>query len=114
MTTLFDADLKATPEALARDHAIATVELHAAEGWIDYARWVVTEVARANEFFISDAVWEAGLPKVSESRALGAVMVWAKREGIVEPTDRFRTSTQKGCHRQQRREWHSLIYGEAQ
>lgn len=107
---LFDAVGNATVEALARDYAIATVQAHANPDWIDYARWMVERVARANEFFISDAVWEAGLPKVSESRALGAVMVWAKREELIEPTDRFRTSTQKGCHRQQRRVWHSLVF----
>lgn len=111
---LFDAVGNATEEALARDHAIATVEAHANPEWIAYARWMVERVARANEFFISDAVWEAGLPKVSESRALGPVMLWAQREGFIVPTNTTRPSAQPGCHKMPRRVWHSSIYGETE
>lgn len=108
---LFDAVGNVTEEALARDHAIATVEAHANPDWIAYARWMVERVARANEFFISDAVWEAGLPKVSESRALGPVMLWAKKQRFIEPTGRWEMSKQKGCNGMHRDVWHSLIYG---
>lgn len=103
-------DANATEEAVARDHAISTVEEHAVPEWVAFARHVVTQVAREHEWFISDAVWEAGLGKPPNARALGSVMTWARREGLIEPTNEFRPSAQKGCHRMPRRVWHSLIY----
>lgn len=108
----FDANLNATEEAAARDAAIATAEKHAVPEWIAFARHVVEQVARANEYFISDAVWEAGLGKTTNARALGAVMTWARREGLIEPTDRVRRSAQKGCHGMPRRVWRSLVFEE--
>lgn len=112
MTQLFDPDAPPAwhAERDARDEAIATVEDHATPGWIDYARYVVRQVALANAEFISDAVWEAGLGKPPEARALGAVMTWARREGLIAPTDRVLPSTQAGCHRMPRRVWRSLIH----
>lgn len=107
---LFDADLNATEEAVARDAAIATAEEHAVPEWIAFARHVVEQVARANEYFISDAVWEAGLGKPPRATALGPVMVWARREGLIAPTDRVRSSKQKGCHGMPRRVWRSLVF----
>lgn len=107
---LFDANLNATEEAVARDAAIATAEDHAVPEWVAFARHVVEQVARANRFFIVDAVWEAGLGKPPNARAIGPVMQWACREGLIAPTSEFRPSAQRGCHRVPRRVWRSLVF----
>lgn len=100
-------------EGQALDTALQTVEDHANPSWVLYARHVIEHVARTNATFIVDAVWEAGLGKPSEARAIGAVLVWAKRERLIEPTDDFLPSAQPGCHRVPRRVWRSLVFQEA-
>lgn len=93
--------------------ALDTVEEHANGAWLDFAWHVVQEVARANETFIVDAVWEAGLGKPPEARAIGVVILRAVREGLIEPTDEYRPSAQPGCHKVPRRVWRSLTYARA-
>lgn len=97
-------------EQLSLEDALRRVEEHSPEGWIAFARYVVEQVARTNATFISDAVWEAGLGKTSNARALGPVMIWARKEGLIAPTGEFRKSAQAGCHGMPRRVWRSLIY----
>jgi hypothetical protein len=97
-------------EARARDAAIATAAEHANQEWIAFAHHVVEQVARTNATFISDAVWEAGLGKPPEARALGAVMRWAQRERLIAPTNASRPSAQAGCHQMPRRVWRSLVF----
>lgn len=105
-----DPDEVGRHEIEARDIALAIVADHANETWLDFARYAVAQVALARPDFIVDAVWEAGLGKPPEARAIGAVMTWAKREGLIEPTNEFRPSNQAGCHRVPRRVWRSLAY----
>lgn len=97
-------------EGQALADALQTVDDHANPSWVLYARHVVEQVARTNRTFIVDAVWEAGLGKPAEARAIGAVMKWAQRERLIAPTPEFRPSAQRGCHRVPRRVWRSLVF----
>lgn len=95
-----------------RDEGMARVESHADPDWKAAAAATVEQVARTHREFTSDDVWEAGLPKVAESRALGPVMSAAARAGLIVSTDRFVSTTQPKSHRSPARVWASRIYEE--
>lgn len=97
-------------EQLSLDDALTRVEEHGNDAWFDFAWHVVQEVARTNGTFIVDAVWDAGLGKPPEARAIGVVILRAVRERLIEPTDEYRPSAQPGCHKVPRRVWRSLIF----
>lgn len=99
-----------TDERDATIDAVEQVEANASDLWIAQARETVEELARTRATFFADDVWLAGLPKPSEARALGAVMVWAKTERLIAPTADFVPSAQPGCHGVPRRVWRSLVY----
>lgn len=99
-------------EQLALDYALAQGAEHANPDWIDYAHHVIRQVALTHRTFIVDAIWDAGLGKPPEARIIGNVLVWARREGLIEATNEFIPSAQTGCHRVPRRVWHSLIFEE--
>lgn len=103
--------------ALLRDKAIARVEAHAPEGFIEAAFLAVQRVAATQAYFITDAVWKDMLTSdarvveiagVRERRAMGAVMRRAVEAGLIEPTENFWPSAQPQCHRRPMRVWHSL------
>lgn len=54
------------------------------EIWEKKAHDTVVEVAKANEEFTPDDIWDAGLEKPMEARWLGPVMNSAKRNGYIE------------------------------
>jgi hypothetical protein len=92
MGTLFDAEQ-------ARDEAIARVEAHAPEGWVQRARDTVTLIAIARFDFTTDHVWDAlGEDRPPEPRALGAVMKAMARDGHIRATGEYRKSTRVDCH----------------
>jgi hypothetical protein len=92
MATLFDA-------MEARDEAIARVEAHAPEGWVQRARETVTLVARSRFDFTTDQVWDAlGDDRPHEPRALGAVMKAMARDGAIRATGEYRKSSRVDCH----------------
>lgn len=95
--------------AFHRDQAVKQVERHADPEWLLAARRAVAELAHTRTEFISDDVWTL-IEKPSEARALGPVMLWAQREGLIAPTDRVRQSAQPKCHAMPRRVWRSLAY----
>lgn len=53
------------------------------EIWEKKAHDTVVEVAKANEEFTPDDIWDAGLEKPMEARWLGPVMNSAKRNGYI-------------------------------
>lgn len=91
-------------------NAIETVEENASDEWVEHARATVDHLARTRASFFADDVWLAGLPKPSEARALGSIMLWAKTERLIAPTDQFLPSAQPGCHGVPRRVWKSLVF----
>ena len=92
MGTLFDAEE-------ARDEAIARVDAHAPEGWLQRARHTVQLVALARFDFTTDHVWDAlGEDRPAEPRALGSVMKAMASEGKIRATGEYRKSVRVDCH----------------
>lgn len=79
-------------------------------GWANTAYEVVKKVATEKEEFTPDDIWEAGLEKPIEARALGAVMRRAKQEGLIEKTGRVKPTTQQESHGTDVTIWRSKIY----
>lgn len=98
----------------AREEAINRVEAHADPEWKDVAYLTALRVAQQKRFFVSEDVWDAlsGDVQTHEPRAMGAVMRRLRKEGIVEPTDQFVTSTSPLGHGRPSRVWRSLLDGD--
>jgi hypothetical protein len=94
----------------ARDEAIARVDAHASPNWKAEALEAVRSLCERQPEFIADDVWETGLPRPAEGRALGAVMMRATRLGFCVGTNEFRKSAQVQCHSNYRRVWRSLLF----
>lgn len=73
----------------ARDDALERVEKGAPMQWKDLAEKVVRLFASKGEPFTSDDLWQYGLPKPREPRALGAIMAKLARRGIIRKTGRY-------------------------
>ena len=98
----------------ARDDAIARVDQAADPYWKQCAALALEYVAQRRDLFTTDAIWHVlahYYPDASthEPRAMGAVMLGAKRAGLIESTDRFVPSLRGVNHRQPTRVWRSLI-----
>lgn len=102
----------------ARDEGMARVDEGVSEEWKAIADDAVDQVARLHYEFIVDEVWEVldhwGVERPRDSRAIGPRMTAAKDRGIIEPTDRFRSSKQPTSHATPRRIWRSRIRREEQ
>lgn len=94
----------------ARDAAIARVDVSADDAWKAAARRTIEALALSRREFTSDAVWELGLPKPREARALGPIMRWAESERLIEATDRVQETAQVNCHARPIRVWRSLVF----
>ena len=94
----------------ARDEAIARVDANADAGWKAEALRMILVVGRQKRTFIADDVWDAGLERPDEGRALGAILQRAHRLGYIEPTGEYRPSNQRQCHSNRRSVWRSLVY----
>lgn len=93
-----------------RDRAIDRAASGASQEWLQEAQRAVGRVARARQEFTTDDVWQiVGSP--AEPRAMGAVMRWAKKEGLCKATDRTRLSERRECHCRPLTVWWSLVYG---
>src|SRR3990167_2215984 len=106
-STLFDA-LEAQRR---RDAALEAVEAGAPIGWSFHALRVVERIARARERFTPDDIWEAGLDKPPEPRALGPVMIRAVKDGICERLDEWMPSQIPTQHKTPIRVYRSLLFG---
>jgi hypothetical protein len=78
--------------------------------WNELAYKILIEVAKTHPEFKPDQLWEAGLPKPKEARALGAVMARGNREKIIKKTGRVGPTTQPESHKTDVTVWESLIY----
>lgn len=89
--------------------AITQVEENADDGWKDQALAAVEKVCRSRYDFISDDIWELGeLDSTREDRALGPVLIKAKKLNLCVKTDRVRPS--KRSHLSGKPVWRSLLY----
>lgn len=66
--------------------------------WSAKAYAAVCDVARSKAEFTPDDIWETGLEKPQEARALGPVMRRAKNAGLIEKTGRSQATRQPESH----------------
>ncbi len=93
-----------------RDAAVAAVEGAASEAFLAAALAAVRTIATTRDTFIVDDVWAVLgplVPPTRDKRAMGAVLMAARREGLIQPTEAFRASAQPQCHANPRRVWAS-------
>lgn len=96
--------MDALTSVAARDAALDLVELGAPADWLTDAQGVVNALAASGEPFSADDVWaKVGAPP--EPRALGAVMVFAARQGWIRKTGLYRPSTRPAAHARPIAEW---------
>ena len=101
--TLMDvlADYERECAEAARDEAIDRVEANANDEWLAKARQAVLWLAHNRDEWTTDDMWSlldgCGV-HTSEPRAMGAVMRWAARSGLVSKTDRVVNSRRAECH----------------
>ena len=108
--TLFDPPtIDESASKVATDDAIERVGQGAGEAWKVRALAAIHSVCRENDEFIVDAVWETGLDRPANGRALGHVMRTARVKGWFEATGKHRPSAQVQCHRNPRAVWRSLL-----
>jgi len=82
------------------------------EEWAKKAYETVCQVAKEKPKFIPDDIWNAGLSKPEEARALGPVMARCKNDGIIRKTGKVQATGQSKSHGTDVTEWESLIYKE--
>lgn len=92
-----------TAQSLAAE-GIASAGRHAGTEWILRARGTVREFAASEIPFTASDV-QASLPPAAEPRALGGVIRWAHRNGVIEPTGRWVTTDRAASHGRPEREW---------
>ncbi|MFF0481086.1 hypothetical protein [Streptomyces sp. NPDC004435] len=80
-----------------RDAAIAQVDANADDGWKRYALGFVAELSGRMPEFTTDDLWDAGLIKPREPRALGPVMRRAAKRGLIRTTGEYRASRYRNC-----------------
>jgi hypothetical protein len=78
------------------------------EQWRADALAAVRRVCLACPDFISDQIWEHGLESTREDRALGPIMLTARKNGWCEKTNYVRPSKRR--HGSGKPVWRSLIY----
>ena len=98
-----------------RDQALELVEANADDEWKEAAGRAVRWLARTAPELTSEDVIHAldiHYPELSthEPRALGSIMKRAKRDGFIEPTDRFVKAQPVSRHSGTVRVWRSMVH----
>ncbi|THA41784.1 hypothetical protein [Streptomyces sp. A1547] len=86
-----------TAATVVRDNAIAQVDANADAAWKSYALGFIAELSGRLDEFTTDDLWDAGLVKPREPRALGPVMRRAAKRGLITTTGQFRASRYRNC-----------------
>lgn len=94
----------------AKREALARVWKGSDQAWVNKATRTLIKVANARPEFTTDDLWEAGLPRPREPRALGAVMNDAARRRYVKATKRYQQSNRRACHARPVRVWRSMVH----
>jgi len=112
-----DTPLDSTPgeEVDETGAAIGQADAHANDAWRELARGAVYRVAQQLEWFNSEDVWrdiqtQASTAVTHDHRAMGPVMLYARRCGWIEKVDATRPAQQM-AHNRPMQIWRSLIYG---
>lgn len=106
--SLFDGG--AAAGARARDEGIANAEAGAPTGWSFRAGEAVRYVCQTRSRFTPDDIWETGLEKPPEPRALGPVMLRAAKAGWCERTGELVHSRNPLQHRNMIMTYRSLLH----
>lgn len=86
------------------------VDAHAAPEWKERAKAAIELVARTREYVSADDLWEIGLDKPREPRALGPIFTWAAKRHLIEKTGDYQPSGQVSNHGRPSALWRSLVY----
>lgn len=70
---------------------------------------IIHRLAYSRAYFTTDDIW-ARIEKPDEPRRLGPLLIRAKLDGVIEPTQITQTSTQGSNHGRPVRVWKSLRY----
>ena len=97
-------------EAVRRtDEAIEKVDAAASVDWKGRARQCLETLAKNNETFTTDLLWDI-IEHPREPRALGPVVRGCVSDGLIVATDDFVCSNLPSNHRRPVRVWRSLVY----
>ena len=88
---------------------MSQVERNAHAQWKDAAMEAIIKTAKSNKEFTTDSVWQnmESDVKTHEPRAMGPMMMRAKKMGWIKPSSEFRPSTKRSQHAQPLRVWKS-------
>lgn len=92
--------------AAARDAAMEAAEIGALEHWKIAAWDFLVQYLRTHREMCTDDLWDAGLPRTRENRALGPLVMRAARAGYIVKAD-YRPSLRR--HLTPQVVWRSLI-----
>ncbi len=95
------------------DRAVAAAGQAANPEWVQRARLAVGLLAGQRETFTTDDVWARldGHAATHERRAMGAIMRWAEREGLVRKTGGYVPSSRPECNGRPVAVWLSVLLG---
>jgi hypothetical protein len=81
--------------------------------WRRAALATIRQVAAIRDELTTDDVLAANpdLELGREKRALGPMMLYAAREGVIVPTDRYGPSSRRASNARHKRVWRSLVRG---
>jgi len=96
-----------------RNTAIRDADVGADDAWRQAALAAIRRVAERLPEFTTDHVLDEdpGLEQGREPRALGPMMLYAAKDGLIAPTDRYVSSSRKASNARAKRAWRSLVYG---
>lgn len=100
------------PPVTAKEAAIVAVEANANQEWLDEALEAVVQVAKAQNHLTTDDVWARLTSTPNEThdpRAMGPVMIRARKLGYIKPTSRWELSRRLACHARPLRVWESRV-----
>lgn len=91
-----------------RDRAVERVEANADELWKAEAWSFMLRFCEEHAEVFCDDLWDAGLPRPREARAIGPLMMRARKAGLIAPTGQSRPSVRS--HLSSKPVWRSLVY----
>lgn len=97
---------------VARDKAIDQVGANADQIWRNAAEAALVRCAMDLDQFTADDIWLILKDAPREPRALGAVLRYAYKMEIIEPTETWKISDRVSSHARPLRVWKSLLRSE--
>jgi hypothetical protein len=73
-------------------------------------REAVQNVAARMPNFTTDDITDSAAITPREPRVLGAVMLWAQKQGLCLPTGNYKQSRHRECHKRPKMVWRSQVF----